>query len=133
MMIFAVSFFSAMLGIILFMMVTEIREKCKKRKEQARNLQEKFYSISEYYERMEKVNLEILEAHPPVDRTIILWCGLNGLRLNEDGTAEWISRKKQNPAQNPLLHYMNMCQSPQAAISELQRQMAACYCNSIRR
>lgn len=55
------------------------------------------FSASEYLERMEKVNLEILENQHKPDKILILWWGLDGLRLNEDGTLEWISRKKPTP------------------------------------
>ena len=57
------------------------------------------FVVSEYYDRMEKAALDILENQEPVDQTIILWWGLDGLRLNEDGTMEWVSRKKQKPVQ----------------------------------
>lgn len=57
----------------------------------------KTYSISEYFDRTEQTALDILEHQEPIDKTIILWWGLDGLRLNEDGTTEWVRRKKENP------------------------------------
>lgn len=67
------------------------------------------FSIPAYFDRMEQAALEILEKQEPIDRTIILWWGLDGLRLNEDGTSEWISRKKPEPV-NQNISYQ-MCQS----------------------
>lgn len=55
------------------------------------------FCVSEYYSRTEKIALDILERRKPADKTITLWWGLDGLRLNEDGTTEWISRKKPDP------------------------------------
>ena len=52
------------------------------------------FVVSEYYDQMEKAALDILEQQEPVDQTIILWWGLDGLRLNEDGTLEWVNRRK---------------------------------------
>lgn len=43
---------------------------------------------------MEQTALELLEKQEPVEQIIVLWWGLDGLRLNEDGTLEWIRRKK---------------------------------------
>ena len=49
------------------------------------------FVVSEYYDRMEKAALDILEYQESVDQTIILWWVLDGLRLNEDGTLEWLT------------------------------------------
>ena len=66
------------------------------------------FVVSEYYDRMEKAALDILENQEPVDQTIILWWGLDGLRLNEDGELEWISRKTPKPVnQNVSYHLAN--------------------------
>lgn len=66
------------------------------------------FSVYEHLERIEKAYLEILETRQPISQSITLWWGLDGLRLNEDGTLEWISRKKckQRP-NNDLIHYEN--------------------------
>lgn len=50
------------------------------------------FSVSKYYERMEKVTNDILKEKETMKYTIILWLGLDGLLLNEDGTSEWIRR-----------------------------------------
>lgn len=55
------------------------------------------FCVSEYYYRTEKIALDILERQKTADKTITLWWGMDGLRLNEDGTTEWISRKKPEP------------------------------------
>lgn len=64
--------------------------------------------VSEYYDRMEKAFLDIREHQEPVDQTIILWWGLDGLRLNEDGTLEWVSRRKPKPVQGNAVY--QLCQ-----------------------
>lgn len=54
----------------------------------------KSFVVSEYLARIEKASLDILESRKPADKIIVLWWGLDGLRLNEDGALEWISREK---------------------------------------
>lgn len=51
------------------------------------------FSLSEYFDRIEKAHLSILEEIAPIDKSITLWWGFDGLRLNEDGTLEWVNRK----------------------------------------
>ena len=79
------------------------------------------FVVSEYYDRMEQVALDILENQEPVDQTIILWCGLDGLRLNEDGTLEWVSRRKTKPVQENVFY--QLCQSAPAYNPDLLAQM----------
>lgn len=62
------------------------------------------FIVSEYYDRMEKAALDILENQGPVDQTIILWWGMDGLRMNEDGTLEWVSRRKPKPVQEDVFY-----------------------------
>ena len=69
------------------------------------------FVVSEYYDRMEKAALDILEHQEPVNQTIILWWGLDGLRLNEDGDLKWISRKKLKPVNQSVFY--QTCQSIQ--------------------
>lgn len=66
------------------------------------------FLVSECYERMEKAALNILDELEPVDQTIILWWGLDGILLNENGELEWISRKKQSPVELNISN--QMCQ-----------------------
>ena len=61
------------------------------------------FSVSEYFDRMEKVSLEILETMEPIDKTITLWWGFDGIRLSEDGTSKWVSRRKK-PVENQVHH-----------------------------
>ncbi|NBI08654.1 hypothetical protein D1641_01290 [Colidextribacter sp. OB.20] len=55
------------------------------------------FSVAEYMDRIDRAQVEILSNQKTVDQTIILWWGLDGLRLNEDGILEWITRKKKTP------------------------------------
>lgn len=64
------------------------------------------FSVSEHLSTTEEAFLNILENLKPIDRTITLWWGLDGIRLNEDGTAKEVSRKK--PAENV---FYQPCQS----------------------
>ena len=108
-----------------------IRDKIERRKALRETVVKKF-NVSEYLARTEKENLEILENRKSVDKTIILWWGFDGLRLNEDGSIEWISRKKQSPiSQNVfrqpwqtgrLTMQYDMRQSTQAQIDVLMAQ-----------
>lgn len=59
------------------------------------------FTVSEYLSRIERANLDILENLKPVSKAITLWLGLEGLRLNEDGTMEWVSRKRK-PAEQSM-------------------------------
>lgn len=92
------------------------------------------FIVSAYLERIEKAWLNILEQKKPTDWTVILWWGLDGLRMNEDGSLEWISRKKPKPVSQSIFYQpcqniaslpqFNMCQSTQATIDALQEQIA---------
>lgn len=55
------------------------------------------FEAAAYLSRMEDVYLQILETAQPVDWTITLWLGLDGLRIDPDGTAEWIKRSGPAP------------------------------------
>lgn len=52
-------------------------------------------TVAEHFKRIEQAALDITESKEPIDRTIILWWGLDGLRLNEDGTIEAVCRGKK--------------------------------------
>ena len=102
------------------------------------------FIVSEYCDRMEKAALDILEHREAVEQTIILWWGLDGLRLNEDGELEWISRKtpkpvNQNvsyhpcqsvPAYNPAL--FAQMQNTRASIDALRAQNASLQIQALR-
>lgn len=84
------------------------------------------FIVSEYYDRMEKADLDILEHREAVEQTIILWWGLDGLRLNEDGELEWVSRRKPRPVDTGELRgfgkYM-VLQNPEQQIAAQMEQM----------
>ena len=102
MIVYVVAFFA--LAVIVFLPYF-IHDKIQRKQIQHQVKTEPFI-VSEYYDRMEKAALDILEHQWPVDQTIILWWGLDGLRLNEDGTLEWVSRKK--PKSKETTHaYLN--------------------------
>lgn len=54
------------------------------------------FSVAEYFKRKEKLNIELLEEQKAAKHTIVLWWGLDGLRMNEDGSTEWIKKKSVN-------------------------------------
>lgn len=74
------------------------------------------FVISEYYARTEQAALDILETQEPVDQTIVLWWGLDGLRLNEDGTLEWVSRKK--PKSKETTHTYLNCRTQNTSLEQ---------------
>lgn len=53
------------------------------------------FSVADYLKRTEEAYLKILEEQEPFEYELVLWWGLDGLRLNKDGTTEWISRRKK--------------------------------------
>lgn len=57
------------------------------------------FSVTEYFDRMERESLKLAERKQQY--LIVLWWGFDGLRLNEDGTTEWISRKQYAPPKAP--------------------------------
>lgn len=91
------------------------------------------FSVTEYFDRMEQTAINILEKQEPVDQTIILWWGLDGIRLNENGTLEWISRKKPNPVTRNIFYqpcqsiqtWPDQSQSTRAQIEELMNRNAS--------
>lgn len=56
-------------------------------------ISQKPFSVTEYLDRMERESLKL--AYQSEEYLIVLWWGFDGLRLNEDGTAEWISRRNE--------------------------------------
>lgn len=52
------------------------------------------FSVPDYLDRMEKLHLKALQERESEEpHIIVLWWGFDGLRLNADGTREWISRR----------------------------------------
>lgn len=92
------------------------------------------FSVADYWKRLEQTTIDILEEQKPVDQTIILWWGLDGLTLDKNGELKWVSRKKDKPvnqnvsyqpcqtvvyADNNSYMRVNECQSTRAQIDEL--------------
>lgn len=65
------------------------------------------FKVSAYLARIEKVHLDLLKEHQPVDGTITLWLGLDGLQIAPDGASEWIRREPFQAAPPP-----SICASP---------------------
>lgn len=70
------------------------------------------FSVSEYFDRIKEASLEILETMEPIDKTITLWWGFDGIQLSEDGTFKWVSRRKES-VENVFYH---PCQSIQRTL-----------------
>lgn len=84
------------------------------------------FSVQAYLDRIEQTALELLEKHEPMEQIIVLWWGLDGLRLNEDGALEWISRKKP-----PETVFYQPCQSVQTSkgFSTIPPEAFSMMCN----
>lgn len=74
------------------------------------------FSVYEYLSMIEEASLDILERLEPINKAITLWWGLDGLRVNEGGTTEWVSRKR--PAENV---FYQPCQSIRPIQTGLQQ------------
>lgn len=68
---------------------------------------EKHFSVSAYLDRIERAALVIEQEKEPVDKTIILWWGLEGIKLNADGSIESVSRKE--PKSDPKRGESRVC------------------------
>lgn len=69
------------------------------------------HSIPEYLNRMEKLLLELQQQREnEYPYVFVLWWGNDGIRLNPDGTTEWITRKTESKpkpkvkSETPLLY-----------------------------
>lgn len=102
--------FLALIGFLVYLVVDDMIKLNRRRYDSPPPCSEPFL-VSEYYERMEKSALDIQKGQEPVDSIIVLWWGLDGLRLNESGELEWISRKEpeQTHLQSPVYHYETVC------------------------
>lgn len=80
------------------------------------------FSVTEYLDRMERESLKLAGRRERY--VIVLWWGHDGLRLNEDGTTEWISRKPEPP---PQIDY-SMCNT---IVAQSGLQNAICNTGSI--
>ena len=61
------------------------------------------FSAYEYMGRMEAASVEIMRKTQKRPKyQIVLWAGLDGLRMNEDGTTEWIRREEEKKPNAPI-------------------------------
>lgn len=86
------------------------------------------FIVSDYLEEMDRALVDILQKQEPVDQIIILWWGLDGLTLDENGELKWISRKKPKPVNQNVSYQpqQGICQSPAGIINDLQYQNTYC-------
>lgn len=68
------------------------------------------FSHIEYLSRIENL-CESIWQEPREEYVLILWWGLDGLRLNKDGTSEWISKAKSIMRETPprILNALSIC------------------------
>lgn len=83
------------------------------------------FSVSEYYDRIEKESIKIMSSKGSKDDyKITLWIGLDGLQLNEDGSTEWI---KRGETEKPVHEF----QQSSSYISGTQNVSPTCIQNDI--
>lgn len=91
-----VIFLITLLAIAICAIADEIRIKKPKETERKPVAHVSDFSPSDYMGRIEKTAVEIMqEAQKRPKYQLVLWAGLDGLRLNEDGTSEWIRREEE--------------------------------------
>lgn len=74
------------------------------------SISDKPFSLSSYFDRIEKLNISLLEESENREtEPITLWLGNDGLRLNEDGTTEWIRQEPEHIQKNELCHRHGAC------------------------
>lgn len=82
------------------------------------------FSVPKYLDRIEKASDEILEQRENSEKYVcILWWGLDGLRMNEDGSLEWVSKRKKT-ADIPIATVA----SGVSLRMELLRNISSCTC-----
>lgn len=67
-------------------------------------IQKSDWTVSGYYDRIEKAALDIARKRKPDDKIIILWLVVDGLRLNENGELEWIKRETETAKNQNVLY-----------------------------
>ena len=91
------------------------------------------FVVSEYLDRIENTCIKMWEDQTPVDKTITLWWGLDGLKLEQDGTTKWVSRKKKpvvpkcNPVNSGIFHSLVPCYVPSYRVIGNDNQMSCSY------
>lgn len=117
----------------------KLREKEKELYNLQFNTYKSDFSVSKYYERIEQESIKIMQKKYNEPAYILtLWAGNDGLRLNKDGTTEWIKRgeeiKKQDSIDysmlqnvgNRIASYADCCQTKESQIQLLQSQLQSC-------
>lgn len=94
-------------GIVISLIVMIVRKNRLSDPTPCQIMAETPFSVARYLERVEQAQIDILDSQEPVDQTIILWWGLDGLRLDENGDLKWISRKKKAP--DPPVYQYTPC------------------------
>lgn len=89
------------------------------------------YKVSDYYDHIEKAQVEILNNQKPIDNVIILWFGLDGLRINKDGTSKWIKRNEPKEATSSMCSYFSPQQSIIRSPNELLALAGMLSCTSM--
>lgn len=94
------------------------------------------FDAAAYLARMEDAYLSMLAAAQPVDQTITLWLGLDGLRIDPDGTSAWICRDLPpspssfaQPWESGRLYAPPL--PPGVEILYADNAIAACCCGSV--
>lgn len=126
-----------------------IREKlkCKNKQELCQNQFQHYisdFSVSGYMERVEKTGIEIMNQQQKAEPYImVLWAGVHGLRLNDDGSFEWIRREEDKPKHASVSYHQcqniinstvpfqydgcqNVSRNIDSSIQALQSQLQTC-------
>lgn len=99
-----IPFFTILIGLLICCLIyMSVDDKRRKQElEYLEKTQENQFSVTEYYNRIEQESIKLSERK--CQYLIVLWWGNDGLRLNEDGTTEWINRKPA-PTTTPQVDY----------------------------
>lgn len=104
-MIFLKIFFSVFVSILVALLVSLLiilkKENYRKQKHLMDEYIERAFTrpfvVSEYLSRIEKEYIKIIEERKKNEPyKIVLWIGIDGLKLNEDGTSEWIKKGQKD-------------------------------------
>lgn len=53
------------------------------------------FCVADYLDRIEAAAIRLWEEQEPLDTTITLWWGLDGLKRSENGKLEWVNRARE--------------------------------------
>lgn len=97
----------------------ELEKHLEEVNEKIRKLNE--FKVSDYLSHIEQeaVDIQRNKENRPKKR-LTLWWGLDGLRLNDDGTSEWIRRDEHKPQTSPsTAHKPQFNYSPCQSVSQV--------------